>query len=42
MDILINNAANNPKMDGSNPDATRNTRLENFPLELWNLTLLLV
>jgi NAD(P)-dependent dehydrogenase (short-subunit alcohol dehydrogenase family) len=39
VDILINNAANNPKMDGSNPDATRNTRLENFPLELWNLDL---
>lgn len=36
IDILINNAANNPKMDTSNSDAMRKTRLENFPLELWN------
>jgi NAD(P)-dependent dehydrogenase (short-subunit alcohol dehydrogenase family) len=36
VDILINNAASNPKMDTSNSDAIRRTRLENFPLELWN------
>jgi NAD(P)-dependent dehydrogenase (short-subunit alcohol dehydrogenase family) len=36
VDILINNAANNPKMDASNSDAILKTRLENFPLELWN------
>jgi NAD(P)-dependent dehydrogenase (short-subunit alcohol dehydrogenase family) len=35
IDILINNAANNPKMDAPNSDGA--TRLENFPLELWNL-----
>lgn len=35
VDILINNAANNPKMDASNADAIK-TRLETFPLELWN------
>lgn len=33
IDILINNAANNPKMEG---DAARlQSRLENFPLETW-------
>jgi NAD(P)-dependent dehydrogenase (short-subunit alcohol dehydrogenase family) len=36
VDILINNAANNPRMDASNSDAILQTRLENFPLELWN------
>lgn len=36
IDILINNAANNPKMDASNSDVVLKTRLENFPLELWN------
>jgi NAD(P)-dependent dehydrogenase (short-subunit alcohol dehydrogenase family) len=35
VDILINNAANNPKMDAPSSDGA--TRLENFPLELWNL-----
>lgn len=35
IDILINNAAHNPKMDASSIDLV--TRLENFPLELWNL-----
>jgi NAD(P)-dependent dehydrogenase (short-subunit alcohol dehydrogenase family) len=36
VDILINNAANNPKMDASNSDAILKTRLENFPLEVWD------
>ncbi|MFY9647062.1 MAG: SDR family oxidoreductase [Terriglobales bacterium] len=36
IDILINNAANNPKVesDGSKPKVW--SRLENFPLEVWN------
>jgi NAD(P)-dependent dehydrogenase (short-subunit alcohol dehydrogenase family) len=36
IDILINNAANNPKVEagGSSPQAW--SRLENFPLEIWN------
>ena len=35
VDVLINNAANNPKVDSSN--TIKNTsRLEHFPLELWN------
>ncbi len=33
IDILINNAANNPKIES--PVDTRFERLENFPLELW-------
>ena len=33
VDILINNAANNPKVEGSGNLAW--SRLENFPLELW-------
>jgi NAD(P)-dependent dehydrogenase (short-subunit alcohol dehydrogenase family) len=33
IDILINNAANNPKMESS--DSKNFSRLENFPLELW-------
>jgi NAD(P)-dependent dehydrogenase (short-subunit alcohol dehydrogenase family) len=35
IDILINNAANNPKVEG---DSTGRqwSRLENFPLEVWN------
>src|SRR3989304_1749378 len=35
IDVLINNAANNPKLDNK---ATLPTwmRLENFPLEMWN------
>lgn len=36
VDILINNAANNPKMDASDPAAPARSRLENFPLEAWN------
>ncbi len=36
IDILINNAANNPKMDASDPVAPASSRLENFPLGLWN------
>lgn len=32
--ILINNAANNPKMEDS--DDKNFSRLENFPLEIWN------
>ncbi len=35
VDILINNAANNPKMEGSGLSGEW-TRLENFPLEIWN------
>ncbi len=34
IDILINNAANNPKME--NPNGGDFSRLENFPIELWN------
>ncbi len=37
VDILINNAANNPKMEGSASVAW--TRLENFPLDLWQADL---
>ena len=34
IDILINNAANNPSLDAT---GSKNlTRLENFPLEIWN------
>ena len=33
VDILVNNAANNPKVEGSGEDFSR---LENFPLEQWN------
>ncbi|MGA8027887.1 MAG: SDR family oxidoreductase [Bryobacteraceae bacterium] len=33
IDILINNAANNPKMEGR--EGKNFTRLENFPLEIW-------
>lgn len=36
VDILINNAANNPKMDALNSDAILKTRLEDFPLDFWN------
>lgn len=35
IDILINNAANNPKMEGGGL-AGEWTRLENFPLKIWN------
>jgi NAD(P)-dependent dehydrogenase (short-subunit alcohol dehydrogenase family) len=37
VDILINNAANNPKMESSSAIAW--TRLENFPLHLWEADL---
>src|SRR5450759_3150566 len=33
VDILINNAANNPKVEGGGKDFSR---LEGFPLEQWN------
>lgn len=35
VDILINNAANNPKVEGISK-AKQWTRLENFPLDVWN------
>jgi NAD(P)-dependent dehydrogenase (short-subunit alcohol dehydrogenase family) len=35
VDILINNAANNPKVEDQKPGQTW-SRLENFPLETWN------
>lgn len=34
VDILINNAANNPKMESQ--DGKQWSRMENFPLDLWN------
>ena len=34
IDALVNNAANNPKMEDSNEKNF--SRLENFPLEIWN------
>ena len=34
IDILINNAANNPKVE--NPDSIQWTRFETFPLDRWN------
>lgn len=34
VDILINNAANNPKVEGK--AAALNSRLENFPLDAWD------
>lgn len=37
VDILINNAANNPKVE--DPGGFNNTRLEKFPLEQWNADL---
>ena len=36
IDILINNAANNPKMNESEPAAPAINRLENFPIRAWN------
>lgn len=33
--VLINNAANNPKVDATS-SVTNTSRLENFPLDLWN------
>ena len=35
VDILINNAANNPKVSGPGLAGGRDTRLENFSLEAW-------
>ena len=35
VDILINNAANNPKVSGPGLEGGRATRLENFSLEAW-------
>jgi len=37
IDVLINNAANNPKME--NREGKNFSRLENFPLELWDADL---
>ena len=34
IDILINNASNNPKVESSSADQF--SRLENFPIEIWN------
>jgi NAD(P)-dependent dehydrogenase (short-subunit alcohol dehydrogenase family) len=37
IDILINNAANNPKVEADpNAEPQQWSRLENFPLEVWN------
>lgn len=36
VDILINNAANNPKVEGSILTKSHWSRLENFPLDVWN------
>lgn len=35
VDVLINNAANNPKVDASST-VKNASRLENFPIEIWN------
>ncbi|MBF0546918.1 MAG: SDR family oxidoreductase [Candidatus Riflebacteria bacterium] len=35
VDILINNAANNPKMEGKANEKEPWSRLENFPLNIW-------
>lgn len=35
IDILINNAANNPKVEGSVKNM-QNIQFENFPIEMWN------
>lgn len=35
LDILINNAAQDPKMAGAGPDGPHWSRLEGFPLDLW-------
>ncbi len=35
VDILINNAANNPKVEDAKPEQQW-SRLENFPLQVWN------
>lgn len=36
VDILINNAANNPKVEATNPNVKQWARLENFPLTTWH------
>lgn len=36
VDILINNAANNPQVDGRTPPDDQWSRLENFPREVWD------
>ena len=36
VDILINNAANNPKMEGDAPSGAHWSKLESFPLEAWS------
>jgi NAD(P)-dependent dehydrogenase (short-subunit alcohol dehydrogenase family) len=36
IDILVNNAANNPKMEKSDAGGGHWSRLEGFPLEVWN------
>jgi NAD(P)-dependent dehydrogenase (short-subunit alcohol dehydrogenase family) len=36
VDILINNAANNPKVEGSGLSGAHWSRLESFPLDLWH------
>lgn len=36
VDILINNAANNPKVDSDGIGGGQWSRLENFPLHVWN------
>jgi NAD(P)-dependent dehydrogenase (short-subunit alcohol dehydrogenase family) len=36
VDILVNNAANNPKMEDNGLSDRPWSRLENFPLEMWN------
>jgi len=35
VDILINNAANNPTVEGDNASDVQWTRFENFPLDVW-------
>ncbi|HSV29484.1 MAG TPA: SDR family oxidoreductase [Candidatus Omnitrophota bacterium] len=37
VDILVNNAANNPKVEGGGLAGGHWSRLENFPLDIWNL-----
>lgn len=39
VDILINNAANNPKVEATGRSATHWTRLERFPLDVWQADL---
>lgn len=39
VDILINNAANNPKVEGAGLSGVHWPRLENFPLDVWNADL---